>query len=442
MWSATNRMIDMTDTTSLPPEMATGAAPLNKPSRVLLASLIGTTIEFFDFYIYATAAVLVFPHLFFPGEDATTALLASFATFSIAFFARPLGAVVFGHFGDRVGRKATLVAALLTMGVSTVIIGLLPTHAQIGVAAPALLALCRFGQGFGLGGEWGGAVLIATENAPEGKKSWYGMFPQLGAPVGLFLSSGLFSILLAFMSREDLLAWGWRIPFLFSMLLIAIGLWVRLSLAETPAFQKAIDEEERVAVPFVEIFRTHKMELFLGTFVALATFVLFYIGSAYLLSYNVKVLEMTLPEALRVQLWGAVIFGIFIPVAGKLADRISRFRLLLWVTVAIGAFSFLLDPLLSGSLAGVYGFVTLAMALMGFSYGIIGAVLAAPFPTRVRYTGSSLAFNFAGIVGASLAPYIATWLQASYGMAYVGYYVLTAAVITLLCVLAMGRDKI
>lgn len=431
----------MTDTTSTP-GMAAEAAPLNKPSRVLLASLIGTTIEFFDFYIYATAAVLVFPALFFPGEDPTTALLASFATFSIAFFARPLGAVVFGHFGDKVGRKATLVAALLTMGISTVIIGLLPTYAQIGVAAPALLALCRFGQGFGLGGEWGGAVLIATENAPEGKKSWYGMFPQLGAPVGLFLSSGLFSILLAFMSRDDLLAWGWRIPFLFSILLIAIGLWVRLSLAETPAFQKAIDKEERVAVPFVEIFRNHKRSLFLGTFVALSTFVLFYIGSAYLLSYNVKVLEMSLPEALRVQLWGAVVFGAFIPVAGKLADRISRFTLLLWVTVAIGVFSFALAPLLSGSLAGVYGFVTIGMALMGFSYGIIGAVLAAPFPTSVRYTGSSLAFNFAGIVGASLAPYIATWLQASYGMEYVGYYMLLAAAITLLCVLAMGREKV
>nr|WP_325048640.1 MFS transporter [Pseudooceanicola sediminis] len=421
---------------------AAATTPLNKPSRVLLASLIGTTIEFFDFYVYATAAVLVFPSLFFPGEDATTALLASFATFSIAFFARPLGAVVFGHFGDRVGRKVTLVAALLTMGISTVVIGLLPTYASIGVAAPALLALCRFGQGFGLGGEWGGAVLIATENAPEGKKSWYGMFPQLGAPLGLFLSSGLFTLLLTFMSRDDLLAWGWRIPFLGSILLIVIGLWVRLSLAETTAFQKAIDKEERVSVPFVEVFRTHKRSLFLGTFVALATFVLFYIGSAYLLSYNVKVLEMSLTEALHVQLWGAVVFGVFIPLAGKLADRISRYTLLVWVTIGIGAFSFALDPLLSGSLAGVYGFVTVGMMLMGITYGVIGAALAAPFPTAVRYTGSSLAFNFAGIVGASLAPYIATYLQASYGMAYVGYYMLIASGITLLCVLAMGRDKV
>jgi metabolite-proton symporter len=434
----------MTDASpeAVPGYPAAHEAPLNKPSRVLLASLIGTTIEFFDFYVYATAAVLVFPALFFPGEDPTTALLASFATFSIAFFARPLGAVVFGHFGDKIGRKATLVAALLTMGISTVIIGVLPTYAQIGVAAPLLLALCRFGQGFGLGGEWGGAVLIATENAPEGKRSWYGMFPQLGAPVGLFLSSGMFLLLLTFMSREDLLAWGWRVPFLFSIVLIVIGLWVRLSLAETKAFQKAIDKEERVSVPFVEVFRSHKRSLFLGTFVALATFVLFYIGSAYLLSYNIKVLKMTLAEALEVQVWGAVVFGLFIPIAGKVADQWGRRNLLILITVAIGAFSFAIEPLLTGDLYGVFLFATIGMALMGITYGVIGAALAAPFPTSVRYTGSSLAFNFAGIVGASLAPYIATWLQANYGMAYVGYYMLVAAVISLICILASGRDEV
>ncbi|MGQ3045033.1 MAG: MFS transporter, partial [Brevundimonas aurantiaca] len=258
----------------------------NSPARVLTASLVGTTIEFFDFYVYATAAVLVFPALFFPNNDPMTALLASFATFSIAFFARPLGAVVFGHYGDRVGRKTTLVAALLTMGVSTVVIGLLPSYETAGVLAPLLLALCRFGQGFGLGGEWGGAVLLATENAPPGKRSWYGMFPQLGAPVGLFLSSGVFWILLHFMSQEALLSWGWRIPFVASIILIAVGMWVRLSITETPDFQKAIEKEERVAVPVAELFRNHKRSLVLGTFVALATFVLFYIGTAYLLSYN------------------------------------------------------------------------------------------------------------------------------------------------------------
>ncbi len=421
-------------------EPAKGA--LNSPARVLLASLVGTTIEFFDFYVYATAAVLVFPTLFFPNTDPTTALLASFATFSIAFFARPLGAVVFGHFGDRVGRKTTLVAALLTMGVSTVVIGLLPSYESIGVLAPLLLALCRFGQGFGLGGEWGGAVLLATENAPEGKRSWYGMFPQLGAPVGLFLSSGAFWLLLHLMTQEQLLSWGWRIPFVASIALIAVGLWVRLSITETPAFQKAIDREERVAVPVAELFRNHKRSLVLGTFVALATFVLFYIGSAYLLSYNVKVLKIPFLDALEIQILGSVIFGLAIPVAGKVAERVGRREVLLAITVAIGIFSFFLNGLLTGGEGGIVVFVIIGMALMGVTYGLIGTALAAPFPTRVRYTGASLTFNFAGIFGASLAPYIATWLQANYGMTYVGYYLCASAVITLVCILLSGKDEV
>lgn len=418
------------------------ARATNSPARVLLASLVGTTIEFFDFYVYATAAVLVFPTLFFPNTDPTTALLASFATFSIAFFARPLGAVVFGHYGDRVGRKTTLVAALLTMGISTVIIGLLPSYESIGVLAPLLLALCRFGQGFGLGGEWGGAVLLATENAPEGKKSWYGMFPQLGAPVGLFLSSGVFWLLLHVMSQEALLSWGWRVPFIASILLIAVGLWVRLSITETPAFQKTIDKHERVQVPVVELFRNHKRSLVLGTFVALATFVLFYIGSAYLLSYNVKVLKLPFVDALEIQLLGAVLFGIFIPIAGKLAERFGRREILIGVTVLIGIFSFFLPGLLTSGEASVVLFVVIGMALMGITYGLIGTALAAPFPTNVRYTGSSITFNFAGIFGASLAPYIATYLQATYGMTAVGYYLLFATVITLVCILLSGKNEV
>jgi metabolite-proton symporter len=417
-------------------------AALNSPARVLTASLVGTTIEFFDFYVYATAAVLVFPALFFPNSDPMTALLASFATFSIAFFARPFGAVVFGHFGDRVGRKTTLVAALLTMGISTVIIGLLPSYEQIGVIAPLLLALCRFGQGFGLGGEWGGAVLLATENAPPGKRSWYGMFPQLGAPVGLFLSSGIFWLLLHVISQEALLSWGWRVPFLSSIILIAIGLWVRLSITETPAFQKAIDSHERVEVPVAELFRNHKRSLVLGTFVALATFVLFYIGSAYLLSYNVKVLKISFIDALEVQLLGSVVFGLFIPIAGKLADRVGRRELLIVVTILIGLFSFFLPTLMTSGETAIFIFSASSMALMGLTYGLIGTALAAPFPTAVRYTGSSITFNFAGIFGASLAPYIATWLQTNYGMFYVGLYLGVAAVITLICILLSGKNEV
>ncbi|MBB4347345.1 MULTISPECIES: MFS transporter [Rhizobiaceae] len=433
--------------TNATPSASPSAEPLapvatNSPAQVLTASVVGTTIEFFDFYVYATAAVLVFPTLFFPGSDPTSALLASFATFSIAFFARPLGAIVFGHYGDRIGRKTTLVAALLTMGVSTVVIGLLPTYEQIGVVAPLLLALCRFGQGFGLGGEWGGAVLLATENAPPGKRSWYGMFPQLGAPLGLFLSSGVFWILLHFMSQEALLSWGWRVPFIASIILVAVGLWVRLSITETPAFQKAIDSHERVEVPVAELFRKHKRSLVLGTFVALATFVLFYIGTAYLLSYNVKVLKMPFLDALEVQLLGSVVFGIFIVVIGKLAERYGRREMLILTSALIAAFSFLLPALMTNGEGMIFLFVILAMVLMGMTYGLIGTALAAPFPTTVRYTGSSITFNMAGIFGASLAPYIATYLQANYGMAYVGYYLLVAALITLACIFLSGKEEV
>ncbi|HEY8333576.1 MAG TPA: MFS transporter [Tardiphaga sp.] len=434
-------MIDAT--TAMPSAAAMRLAkPLNSPARVLLASLIGTTIEFFDFYVYATAAVLVFPILFFPNSDPTTALLASFATFSIAFFARPFGAIVFGHFGDRVGRKTTLVAALLTMGISTVVIGVLPTYAQIGVIAPLLLALCRFGQGFGLGGEWGGAVLLATENAPEGKRSWYGMFPQFGAPLGLFLASGAFWILLHFMSQEALLSWGWRIPFVASIALIGIGLWVRLSITETPEFQQAIEKEERVAVPVVELFRNHKRSLFLGTFMALVTFVLFYICTAYLLSYNVKVVGISFLDALKVQIYGSILFGVTTIAAGKLGDRFGRRELLIVSTIAVAAFSFALGPLLAAGIAGIYTFTTVGMLLFGLNYGVIGTALAAPFPTGVRYTGSSITFNLAGIFGASLAPYAATWLQVNYGMTYVGYYLLAASLVTLACIFASPKHEI
>jgi metabolite-proton symporter len=414
----------------------------NSAARVLLASLIGTTIEFFDFYVYATAAVLVFPVQFFPNSDPTTALLASFATFSIAFIARPFGAVVFGHFGDRIGRKTTLVAALLTMGISTVVIGLLPTYGKIGVVAPLLLALCRFGQGFGLGGEWGGAVLLATENAPEGKRNWYGMFPQLGAPLGLVLASGVFWSLLHLISQDALLSWGWRFPFIASAVLIAIGLWVRLSITETPEFQRTVANAERVAIPGMELVRRYKRSLLLGSFIALATFVLFYICVPYLLSYNVKVVGISFLDALKVQIYGSMVFGVTTVAAGKLGDRFGRRELLIASVVAIAAFSFALGPLLTAGIGGIYAFTTIGALLIGLNYGVIGAALAAPFPPQVRYSGSSITFNMAGIFGASLAPYIATWLQVNYGINYVGYYLLAASLITLACIFASAKTEV
>jgi MFS family permease len=279
------------DTAVLIRENGPGASvAVNRPGHVLFASLIGTTIEFFDFYIYATAAVLVFPRLFFPAFDPASATLASLATFGIAFLARPVGSALFGHFGDRVGRKATLVAALLTMGVSTVAIGVLPTYSSIGVAAPVLLALCRFGQGLGLGGEWGGAVLLAVENAPHGKRAWYGMFPQLGAPAGFLFSGSVFLALSKWLSDEQFFRFGWRIPFLASSALVLVGLYVRLKITETPVFRDALSRRERVRVPMLVVFRDYSGALLVGTLASLATFVLFYLMTVFALSWGTTAL--------------------------------------------------------------------------------------------------------------------------------------------------------
>jgi metabolite-proton symporter len=410
-------------------------------SRVLLASLIGTTIEFFDFYIYATAAVLVFPQLFFPGSDPTTATLQSLATFALAFFARPVGSAVFGHYGDRIGRKATLVAALLTMGLSTVAIGLLPTYQRIGLMAPALLALCRFGQGFGLGGEWGGAVLLATENAPPGKRAWYGMFPQLGAPLGFILSTGVFLLLTHFLDDADLFAWGWRLPFLASALLVIVGLWVRLSIEETPAFRRMQERGERVAIPLAVVLRRHGGRLVLGTFSAMATFVLFYLMTVFTLSWGTSSLGFSRERFLVLQMIGVLFFGATIPLSAWLADRGNARNVLIGATVGITLFGFVMAPMLGarGTLP-VLLCLCLGLALMGFTYGPLGSSLAGLFPANIRYTGASLAFNLAGIVGASLAPFVATWLARNHGLPAVGAYLVGAGLITLVALLLLGPD--
>jgi metabolite-proton symporter len=413
---------------------------VNTARQVLFASLVGTTIEFFDFYVYATAAVLVFPALFFPASDPSTATLASLATFGIAFLARPIGSALFGHFGDRIGRKATLVAALLTMGVSTVAIGALPTYATIGIAAPTLLALCRFGQGLGLGGEWGGAVLLAIENAPPGRRAWYGMFPQLGAPLGFLASGGVFVLLSRWLTDAQFFAWGWRVPFLASAVLVLVGLYVRLTIAETPVFREALSRRERVSVPMLAVFRRHTGALVIGTMASLATFVLFYLMTVFALTWGTTALGYRREDFLLMQLGGMLFFAVTIPFAAVLAD-FGRRRTMIWVTVAIAAFGLVLAPLLASGAAGVLLTMALGLSLMGLTYGPLGTMLSELFPTAVRYTGSSLTFNLAGIFGASLAPYIATWLATNYGLTYVGYYLVGAAGITLAGLLAMRETK-
>ena len=414
---------------------------VNSPGQVLFASLIGTTIEFFDFYIYATAAVLVFPRLFFPASDPASAVLASLATFAIAFVARPIGSAVFGHFGDRIGRKTTLVAALLTMGISTVAIGTLPTYATIGLAAPLLLAICRFGQGLGLGGEWGGAVLLAIENAPPGRRAWYGMFPQLGAPIGFFCSGGTFLLLSRWLTDAQFFRFGWRIPFLASAALVIVGLYVRLAITETPVFREAASRRERVKLPMLTVVRHYPRPLLLGILIALATFVLFYLITVFALAWGTTALGYNRQQFLWIQMFGILFFAATIPLSAVLADRRGRRTTLLWVSAAIAAFGFAFAPLLHAGTWGAMLFMAVGMSLMGFTYGPLGTALSELFPTDVRYTGSSLTFNLAGIFGASLAPYVATWLARTYGLAYVGYYLTVAAALTIVGLAASRETK-
>ena len=416
------------------------SASVNPVSRILTASLIGTTIEFFDFYIYATAAVLVFPKLFFPMADPASATLESLATFALAFFARPLGAALFGHFGDRKGRKATLVAALMTMGPSTVAIGLLPGYASIGIAAPILLALFRFGQGLGLGGEWGGAVLLATENAPANKKAWYGMFPQLGAPIGFLISSGSFLILSKTMSENDFISYGWRIPFIASAILVWVGLYVRLKITETPAFMKIINNNQRSKIPFADVFVKHTKAITLGTLATITTFLLFYLMTVFTLSYGTTVLHYPKSSFLIIQMISMLFFGLGIPLSSLLADKYGRSQMLIVATVCIMAFGLVFASLFTtGSLVTTAVFLSLGMFLMGLTYGPIGTTLAGIFPASVRYTGASLAFTLAGILGASLTPYLATTLAHNYGLVSVGYYLTAASTVTLLALLGARK---
>ncbi len=426
----------MTDTTFDRPVPAAA----NSTGRIVMASLVGTAIEFYDFYIYGTAAALVFGPVFFPQESDAAQLLLSFATFAIAFIARPVGSALLGHFGDRVGRKATLVASLLLMGISTTLIGVLPGYAAIGWLAPALLCLLRFGQGLGLGGEWGGAALLAVENAPPGKRGWFGMFPQLGAPIGFLAANGLFLLLALGLDDAQFRAWGWRVPFLLSAVLVAVGLYVRLKLVETPVFRKAMERQERVRVPIGEVLARYTRVTILGTLAMVSCYALFYITTVFALGYGTKSLGYSRQAFLGLECFAIIFLGLGIPLSSSLSDRLGRRPVLIVGGILTVLFGFALAPLLgSGSAVLVTVFLCLGLFLMGLIFGPMGAFLPELFPTRVRYTGASLTYNLAGILGASLAPYIAQTLVEQGGLGWVGGYISIAAVISVAAVWLIGE---
>jgi len=408
--------------------------------RILMASLVGTGIEFYDFYVYTTAAALVFGELFFPSASPTARQLLAFATIGVAFVARPLGSLFFGHFGDRIGRKSTLVASLLTMGISTTLVAFLPTYAAIGWPAALILCLLRFGQGFGLGGEWGGAALLAVENAPPGWRARFGMFPQLGAPAGFIAANGLFLLLGVFLTPDQFRDWGWRIPFLISAALVGVGLWIRLKLHETPAFARVLEEGPPPAVPMAELFSGHLRTTVIGTMGAVACFAAYYVATAFALGYGVKTLGFAQAQLLSVQL-GAILFmaaGIILAAYAADAHWDER-RVLAGGSVAAIFLGFTLAPLMgAGSLLGLFLFLSLALFVMGFVYGPLGGWLPHLFPARVRYTGVSISFNVAGVIGGGLTPIAAQALAAEGGLTWVGYYLSGMAAISLLALLSRG----
>lgn len=406
--------------------------PIRQHARVLTASLVGTAVEFYDFYIYATAAALVIGPLFFPSESQAAQTLLAFMTFGLAFFARPVGAVVFGHFGDRIGRKATLVASLMLMGGSTLLIAFLPTYAMAGWIAPALLCTLRFGQGFGLGGEWGGAALLAVENAPKGWEARFGSAPQLGAPVGFFFANGLFLLLGLGLSDADFASWGWRVPFLASAVLVGVGLWVRLKIGETPSFREAMEKAPPPAVPITRLLRDHTPAVMAGIAGVVACFAIFYLATTFALSFATTKLGYAKQEFLAVQLGANTFFALGILLAGWWADKASVQRVL-GTGAALTAVMGLVfgTGLGSGSLPVVFATLAGSLFLMGLAYGPLGAWLPTLFPVPVRYTGISLAFNVGGIIGGALAPFAAAWAAAEGGTAYVGMFLTLAGAMTL-----------
>jgi len=415
--------------------------PLRDNSRILVASAAGTAVEYYDFFIYGTAAALVFGPLFFPAQSPAAQTLYAFMSFGIAFLARPIGAVAFGHFGDRVGRKSTLVASLLLMGGATLAIAFLPTYAQLGAygmgwVAPALLCLLRFGQGFGLGGEWGGAALLVVENAPRGWETRFVSIMQLGSPVGFIAATGVFMVLGLTLDEAAFMAWGWRVPFLASAVLVFLGLWVRLRIEETAAFRAAKVREKPVKVPLARVLGDHPGAVLAGAAGVIATFATFYLVTTYALAYGTGPLGYARDGFLAAQILAAVFYAAGLLLAGLAGDRSSPGRLLAFGALAVAVAGLLFGPgLNSGSLPVAGATLCVTMLALGFANCPLGAWLSPLFPVHVRYSGVSLAFNTGGVIGGAVTPIAAQALSTAGYADYVGLLLVAAGLMTFFGVL-------
>ncbi|MFM5908896.1 MAG: MFS transporter [Novosphingobium sp.] len=394
--------------------MAKPAGPIAANRRVLAAAMIGSTIEYYDFFIYGTAAALVFGPLFFPKQDPAAQTLLALMSFGLAFIARPLGAIAFGHFGDRVGRKVTLVVALLLMGISTTAIAFLPTYAQVGWIAPAMLCLLRFGQGLGIGGEWGGAALLAVENAPPGWRARFGAAPQLGAPLGLAMANILFLVLNAALGPEQFNAWGWRLPFLLSAALVVLGLWVRLRISETPEFQAAMSRGHPPSVPLARIFSERPGAIVWGSAGVITTFAAFYMATSFALAQATTQLGYDRQTFLTIQLFTPLFYAAGIIAGARRADATSPGRTIAASALVMASLGIGFGPGLAlGSVPLAAFTLCLTMLILGFNNATLGPWLASLFPVRLRYTGSGFAFNFGGMIGGAVVPLIASQIIAA-----------------------------
>ena len=420
--------------------------------RVALTSLAGTSIEWYDFFLYGTAAAVIFPKAFFPQDlPPMVLLIISFSTFAVGFIARPLGGLIFGHFGDRVGRKRTLVVALMMMGAATTLIGLLPTYAAIGVAAPLLLVLLRFVQGLAIGGQWGGAMLLVTESAPADQRGWYGAYAQAGAPVGVILANLAFIGVSSSMSEEAFMDWGWRLPFIASIVLIGISMYVQLRLEDTEAF-KALQESQDgqasdqpiASSPVVEAIRKYPKRIMLAAGAFLSVQVTFYILIAFIIAYGVTAPELALS---RDTMLTAVLIAAAIMVPSQfyfsgLSDRVGRKQIYRWGAILTGLWGFALFPLINtGEPLMIVIAVTLGLTFLGMQYGPQAAYFTELFTTEVRYSGASLGYQIGAILGGALAPTIAVLLWNELGIFYVSVYILIAAILTLLSLSALEETK-